>query len=102
MCKIAHKNVKKKLLLETIFIEIAEKQELLRDRDVEEGVGVGCTHIQKFFRSSCNGSTARRHEFHGQNGFYPVKFRSSSVILPPKTFSLFSSILQEGRGNRIR
>ena len=39
MCKIAHKNVKKKLLSETIFIEIAEKPELLRDRDVEKGVG---------------------------------------------------------------
>ena len=37
MCKIAHENVIKKLLSETV--EVAEKQELLRDRDGGKGVG---------------------------------------------------------------
>jgi len=63
---------------------------------------LGCTHIQKCLRSSCHKRTARRDEFHGQNLFYLLKFYLSSVILAPKTFSIFSSILQEGRGNRIR
>ena len=39
MCKIAHENVIKKLLSETVNIEVAEKQELSRDRDVGKGVG---------------------------------------------------------------
>ena len=55
---------------------------------------VGCTHIQKCHRSSCHERTARRDEFHGENHFYLLKFRSSSVILAPKnifTFSLHST-----------